>query len=63
MPELTCCSFGFMEIRREGEFHTSLSGLAVLAANVAMMLTGGSIALAIQRARTSSKAQDHTVRS
>ena len=32
-----------------GEFRTSLSGLAVLGVNVAMMLTGGSIALAVQR--------------
>ena len=35
-----------------GEFRTSLSSCAVLAANVAMMLMGGSLALAIQRART-----------
>jgi uncharacterized hydrophobic protein (TIGR00271 family) len=33
-----------------GELRTSLSALGVLAANVAMMLAGGSIALAVQRA-------------
>jgi uncharacterized hydrophobic protein (TIGR00271 family) len=32
-----------------GEFRTSLSALAVLAANVAMMLVGGSVTLAVQR--------------
>jgi uncharacterized hydrophobic protein (TIGR00271 family) len=32
-----------------GEFDTSLSGLGVLGANVAMMLLGGSAALAVQR--------------
>jgi uncharacterized hydrophobic protein (TIGR00271 family) len=32
-----------------GEFRTSLSGLAVLGVNIAMMLTGGSVALAVQR--------------
>jgi Domain of unknown function (DUF389) len=32
-----------------GELSSSLSGLAVLAANIAMMLIAGSIALAIQR--------------
>jgi uncharacterized hydrophobic protein (TIGR00271 family) len=32
-----------------GEFRTSLSALAVLGANVAMMLAGGSLALAVQR--------------
>jgi uncharacterized hydrophobic protein (TIGR00271 family) len=32
-----------------GELRTSLSALAVLAANVAMMLAGGSVALAVQR--------------
>jgi uncharacterized hydrophobic protein (TIGR00271 family) len=34
-----------------GQLRTSLSGLAVLAANVAMMLAGGSLALAVQRSR------------
>jgi len=38
-----------------GELRTSLSGLAVLAANIAMMLVGGSLALAIQRATISSR--------
>src|SRR5262249_36769712 len=33
-----------------GEFDTSLSALGVLGANVAMMLTGGSLALVVQRA-------------
>jgi hypothetical protein len=32
-----------------GEFDRSLSALAVLGANVAMMLVGGSTALAVQR--------------
>ena len=32
-----------------GQLRTSLSGLAVLGANVAMMLAGGSTALAVQR--------------
>jgi hypothetical protein len=32
-----------------GELRTSLSALAVLGANVAMMLVGGSSALAVQR--------------
>jgi uncharacterized hydrophobic protein (TIGR00271 family) len=32
-----------------GEFRTSLSALAVLGANIAMMLAGGSVALAVQR--------------
>jgi uncharacterized hydrophobic protein (TIGR00271 family) len=34
-----------------GELRTSLSALGVLAANVTMMVAGGSIALAVQRAR------------
>jgi hypothetical protein len=33
-----------------GEFSKSLSALAVLGANIAMMLVGGTIALAVQRA-------------
>ena len=33
-----------------GQLHTSLSAVAVLAVNIAMMLTGGSLALAVQRA-------------
>ena len=33
-----------------GEFSKSLSALAVLGVNIAMMLIGGSAALAIQRA-------------
>jgi hypothetical protein len=37
-----------------GEVRTSLSALALLAANVAMMLVGGSLALATQRSRASS---------
>ena len=40
-----------------GEFHTSLSALAVLAANVAMMLTGGTLALLVQRALGMSRAR------
>jgi hypothetical protein len=32
-----------------GELAKSLAALGVLAANIAMMLTGGSIALAVQR--------------
>lgn len=39
-----------------GELRTSLSGFAVLGANVAMMLVGGSLALATQRAIASSRA-------
>jgi uncharacterized hydrophobic protein (TIGR00271 family) len=39
-----------------GELRSSLSALAVLAANIAMMLTGGSITLAIQRAMASKPA-------
>jgi uncharacterized hydrophobic protein (TIGR00271 family) len=42
-----------------GELRTSLSALAVLAANVAMMLVGGSLALAIQRSRASSALRAH----
>jgi uncharacterized hydrophobic protein (TIGR00271 family) len=34
-----------------GEFRTSVSALAVLGANIAMMLAGGSLALAVQRTR------------
>ena len=45
-----------------GEFHTSLSACWVLAANVAMMLTGGSLALAIQRTRASSRAPERPSR-
>jgi uncharacterized hydrophobic protein (TIGR00271 family) len=41
-----------------GELRTSLSACGVLAANVAMMLTGGSLALAVQRARASSRAPE-----
>jgi hypothetical protein len=37
------------------ELRTSLSGLGVLGANIAMMLVGGSLALAIQREMASSK--------
>jgi hypothetical protein len=33
-----------------GQFRTSLSALAVLGANVAMMLAGGSFTLVVQRA-------------
>lgn len=40
-----------------GELRESLSGLAVLGANVAMMLVGGSLALATQRAIASSRAR------
>ena len=40
-----------------GEFRTSLSALAVLAANVAMMLAGGTLALVVQRALGASKAR------
>jgi uncharacterized hydrophobic protein (TIGR00271 family) len=39
-----------------GQLHTSLSGLAVLGANVAMMLAGGVVALAVQR-RTASRSK------
>jgi uncharacterized hydrophobic protein (TIGR00271 family) len=35
-----------------GEFSTALSACGVLAANVVMMLSGGSLALAVQRARS-----------
>ncbi len=35
-----------------GELRSSLSALGVLAANVALMLAGGSLALAVQRTRT-----------
>jgi hypothetical protein len=35
-----------------GELRASLSALGVLAANVALMLAGGSLALAVQRTRT-----------
>ena len=38
-----------------GELRSSLSGLAVLGANIAMMLAGGSLALAIQRAMARSR--------
>jgi uncharacterized hydrophobic protein (TIGR00271 family) len=38
-----------------GEFRTSLSALAVLGANVAMMLAGGSLALVVQRAAASTR--------
>jgi uncharacterized hydrophobic protein (TIGR00271 family) len=40
-----------------GELRTSLSGLAVLGANIAMMLAGGSLALATQRTMASSRAR------
>lgn len=43
-----------------GELRTSLSGLAVLAANIAMMLVGGSLALAIQREMASSRRGNDT---
>jgi uncharacterized hydrophobic protein (TIGR00271 family) len=38
-----------------GELRKSLSGFAVLGANIAMMLAGGSLALAVQRAMASSR--------
>jgi uncharacterized hydrophobic protein (TIGR00271 family) len=41
-----------------GEFEKSLSGFAVLGANIAMMLLGGSIALAVQRATASTPARE-----
>ena len=43
-----------------GEIRASLSGLAVLGANIAMMLAGGSIALAAQRIVTGSKVRHPT---
>jgi uncharacterized hydrophobic protein (TIGR00271 family) len=41
-----------------GEFEKSLSGLAVLGANIAMMLLGGASALAVQRATASTSARE-----
>jgi uncharacterized hydrophobic protein (TIGR00271 family) len=41
-----------------GEFEKSLSAFAVLGANVAMMLLGGAIALAAQRAAASTRARE-----
>jgi uncharacterized hydrophobic protein (TIGR00271 family) len=40
-----------------GQLHSSLSALGVLAANIAMMLAGGSIALAIQRSLSGRRAE------
>jgi uncharacterized hydrophobic protein (TIGR00271 family) len=41
-----------------GELGSSLSGLAVLGANIAMMLAGGSIALAVQRIVAGSRSRE-----